>query len=55
VLDTTLRYSHHKNWVFAASIRNLLDDDAREYSSSSIKENLPLPERSFYLEAKYAF
>jgi iron complex outermembrane receptor protein len=55
LLDTTLRYSHHKNWVFAASIRNLLDDDAREYSSSSIKENLPLPERSFYLEAKYAF
>ena len=55
LLDTTLRYSHQKNWTFAASIRNLFDEDAREYTHSSIRENLPLPGRNLYLEMKYAF
>jgi iron complex outermembrane receptor protein len=55
LLDTTLRYAPKSDWAFAVSIRNLLDTDAREYSSRSIAENLPLPERSAYMEAKYAF
>jgi outer membrane receptor protein involved in Fe transport len=55
LVDTTLRYAPNSDWAFAASIRNLFDADAREYSSRSISGNLPLPERSVYLEAKYAF
>jgi len=55
LMDTTLRYVPHADWEFAASIRNLFDADAREYTSSSITGNLPLPGRSFYAEMKYKF
>ncbi len=54
LVDTTLHYSAHKHWDFSASIRNLFDEDARELSAPLL-DGLPLPERSFYLEAKYAF
>jgi len=54
LVDTTLHYSADKDWDFSASIRNLFDADAREFSSP-LPDRLPLPERSFYLEAKYAF
>jgi iron complex outermembrane receptor protein len=55
LLDTTIRYVHRKEWEFAASLRNLLNVDAREYSSSAIPNNLPLPRRSFYAEARYKY
>lgn len=54
LVDTTLRYAHRKEWEFAASVRNLFDKDAREYSSR-IVNNLPLPGRSFYAEMRYRF
>ncbi len=50
LVDTTIRYFHRGDWEFSASIRNLFDEDAREYSSASIPDNLPLPRRSFYAE-----
>lgn len=53
--DTTLRYIDVKNWEFAVSIRNLFDVDAREYTGASIVDDLPLPERSIYLEMIYQF
>lgn len=53
--DTTLRYRHDKNREFAVSIRNLFDVDAREYSSKSLPNNLPLPERSLYAQIGYKF
>lgn len=55
LMDTTLRYVPRADWEFAASIRNLFDADAREYTSRSIPGNLPLPGRSFYAEMKYKF
>ena len=55
LVDTTIRYFHRADWEFAASIRNLFDVDAREYTSSSIPNNLPLPGRSFYAEMTYKF
>jgi iron complex outermembrane receptor protein len=55
VVDTTLRYSHHRKWELAASIRNLFDVDAREYSSSAIPGNLPLPRRNAYAEIRFGF
>jgi outer membrane receptor protein involved in Fe transport len=55
LVDTTLRYSPRSNWAFSASVRNLFDADAREYSSTSLAENLPLPERNIYLEMTYRF
>lgn len=51
--DSTLRYFGIKNWEFAASVRNLFDEDARSNTSSRIPDDLPLPGRSFYLEARY--
>lgn len=54
LVDTTLHCSARKDWNFSASIRNLFDADAREFSAP-LPDSLPLPERSFYLEAKYAF
>jgi len=53
--DTTLRYAANDNWEFAASIRNLLDADAREFTGQAIPEDLPLPERSAYAEIRYKF
>jgi len=51
--DSTLRYFGIKNWEFAVSVRNLFDEDARSYTSSRIPDDLPLPERSFFVEARY--
>lgn len=53
--DTTIRYLHDKEWEFAASIRNLFDKDAREYSSTSLWNNLPLPGRNFFAEVRVKF
>jgi len=55
LVDTTLRYSPRKEWQYAVSIRNLFNADAREYSSSAIPNNLPLPGRSAYAEVRYKF
>jgi iron complex outermembrane receptor protein len=55
LVDTTLRYAMRRDWEFSASIRNLFDIDAREYSSSKITNNLPLPGRNFYAEVRYKF
>jgi iron complex outermembrane receptor protein len=54
LVDSTIRYAHRKEWELAASIRNLFDVDAREYSDR-IPDNLPLPGRSFYAEIRYKF
>ncbi len=53
--DTTIRYAQSRNWELAASVRNLFDTDAREYTGSSIADDLPLPERNFYAEVRYTF
>lgn len=53
--DTTLRYFHDAHWEFAASVRNLFDKDAREYSSTRLPNNLPLPGRNLYGEMRYKF
>ncbi len=55
LVDTTIRYYHGSDWEFAASIRNLLDEDAAEYSSTRLWYNLPLPGRSAFVEARYKF
>ena len=54
--DTTLRYTHDRHWEFAASLRNLFDKDAAEYTgSSAFREYLPLPGRNFFAEVRYKF
>ncbi|MBA3032148.1 MAG: TonB-dependent receptor [Gammaproteobacteria bacterium] len=55
LVDTTVRYSPRREWEFAASIRNLFDVDARELSSRSLVNNLPLPMRSVFAEVRYKF
>jgi iron complex outermembrane receptor protein len=55
ITDTTIRYAHIDNWEFAASVRNLFDVDAREYTGASIANDLPLAERHFYTELRYKF
>ncbi len=51
--DTTIRYSAPKQWEFAFSVRNLFDVDAREYTSRSVPNDLPLPERNYYAELRF--
>ncbi|WP_235513831.1 TonB-dependent receptor plug domain-containing protein [Aquabacterium parvum] len=56
-VDLTLRNaSISKGWEFAASIRNLFYADAREPTSAgdNIPGDLPLPRRSFFLQATYS-
>ena len=55
LVDTTIHYSYRRDWEFAASMRNLFDVDAREYSSKYIPNNLPLPGRGFYAEIRHKF
>lgn len=52
-IDTTLRYFGITNWEFAASVRNLFDEGGRSYTSPRVPDDLPLPGRSLYLEARY--
>jgi len=53
--DTTLRYAANDNWEFAASVRNLLDTQAYEFTGRAITNDLPLPERNAYAEIRYKF
>lgn len=55
VVDATLRYYASSQWEFAASIRNLFDADAREYTGTRIPDYLPLPRRSAFVEARFKF
>jgi iron complex outermembrane receptor protein len=55
-VDLSLRTnSGSKGWEFSGAIRNLFDADAREPTlpSNLIPGDLPLPGRSFYLQATY--
>jgi len=53
--DTTLRYAANDNLEFAASVRNLFDTEAYEFTGRSIPNDLPLPERNAYAEIRYKF
>ncbi|MEW5755701.1 MAG: TonB-dependent receptor [Pseudomonadota bacterium] len=62
LVDLTLRRAHiRKNWEFAASIRNLFDEDAREPSHyetfpvplAPVPGDYPLAGRSLYVELRY--
>ncbi len=53
--DTTLRFATTDNWEIAASIRNLFNVDAREFTGRAIPNDLPLPERNAYAEVRYKF
>lgn len=53
--DSTVRYAQSNNWELAASVRNLFDTDAREYTGKAIPNDLPLPDRNFYAEMLYKF
>jgi len=55
ITDSTIRYAHSKNWELAASIRNLFDSKAYEYTGRAISNDLPLPERNAYAEMRYKF
>ncbi|NWG72735.1 MAG: TonB-dependent receptor, partial [Parvularculaceae bacterium] len=55
LVGTTVRYFHGSEWEFAASIRNLTDTEAYDYSSRSLWYNLPLPGREVWAEARYKF
>lgn len=55
VTDTTLRFAHSDELEFAISIRNLFDEDAREYTGGSVLNDLPLPERNTYAEMRIKF
>ena len=64
-VDLTIRHKGwNQNWDFAFSIRNLLNDERHEPSSGvkdvitgfiPIPNDIPLAERSVYLEARYRY
>lgn len=55
LVNTTIRYTHDRSWEFAASIHNLFNRDVRDYSSTRLPNNLPLPGRNFFAELRYKF
>ncbi|TAN65751.1 MAG: TonB-dependent receptor [Methylobacter sp.] len=55
-VDMTLRRQHiAEHWEVAFSVRNLLDVDARDPSSSTIPNDLPLAGRNFFGEIRVNF
>ena len=55
LVNLTLRRENvYKNWEFAASVKNVFDEDAVEPSDGRIADNTPLNERSVFAEARYA-
>ncbi len=55
LVDTTLRYQARTDLEFAASIRNLFNADARDYTSRALPNDLPLAGRIFFAEIRYSF
>ncbi len=60
ITDTTFRYNGLKNWEFAASIRNIFNENAKDQANirdniSGAKMDLPLPERNAWAEIRYKF
>lgn len=55
LVDTTIRYYHGSDWEFAASIRNLFDKVACEYTGTRVPNFLPLPRRNLFAEVRYKF
>lgn len=55
LVDTTLRHQFDDYWSFSASLRNLFDAQAWDYSSRALVENLPLPGRHFFAELRHTF
>lgn len=55
LVNTTIRYFHGSEWEFAASIRNLFDTEAYDYSSRSLWYNLPLRGREVWAELRYKY
>lgn len=55
LVDTTLRYAPRKRWQLAASLHNVFDVAAHDYTSGAVTNNLPLPGRSFFAEVAYRF
>jgi iron complex outermembrane receptor protein len=54
MVDMTIRRKRiAKNWELAASVRNLLNTDAREPAGVFIPNDLPLARRNYYIEARY--
>ena len=54
IADSTIRYSFSDQLEFAASVRNLFDENAREYIGRS-NITLPLAERNGFIEVRYKF
>lgn len=57
-VDATIRRTHLWGaWDIAASVRNVLDADAREPSPAPgfIRNDLPLPGRNYFLELSYRY
>lgn len=57
-VDVTVRTQRNRgHWNFAASVRNLFDSKTVEPSlapAANLPDDLPLPRRSFYVQASYA-
>ncbi len=59
ITDTTLRYTGLKKWEFAASVRNVFDENAKDQANirtaTGYKADLPLMGRNAYAEIRYKF
>ena len=54
-VDATVRYFHGSDWEFAASVRNLFNKEAYEYTGTSIPGYLLHPGRTAFAEVRYKF
>ncbi len=55
-IDLTLNSHRFFGYVdFSASVRNIFDEHGKEAATSSYKDNLPIPSRSFYLQTTIHF
>jgi iron complex outermembrane receptor protein len=56
LVDLTMRRQRiAKHWDIVISMRNIFDEDAREPSTPTILDDIPLEGRSFWGEIRYRF
>jgi iron complex outermembrane receptor protein len=51
--DLSLKTTKFNNFDISATVRNMFNADVREPGSTLIPNDLPMPKRSFYLQASY--
>lgn len=55
VTDTTLLYNKDDHWEFTVSVKNIFDEEEKEYTGQGTPNDFPLAGRNFFAQVKHKF